>query len=111
MVAATIIPTTTSRKNQKRERDPQMHQTPKGNQWFFAMKMHLGVKNSGLIHSVVTTAAHVSDVVVAAELLHGEEKVGSMGMQATKALRSERRWQDERWTVPSHGTWEAPPLT
>ncbi len=51
-----------------------MHQTRKGNQWFFGMKGQTGVdKDSGLIHSVATTAVHVSDVVVAAELLHGEE--------------------------------------
>ncbi len=74
VVDATIIHAPISTKNEKRERDPQMHQTRKGNQWFFGMKGQTGVdKDSGLIHSVATTAAHVSDVVVAAELLHGEE--------------------------------------
>ena len=76
VVDATIIHTPTSTKNEKRDRDPQMHQTRKGSQWFFGMKVQIGVdKDSGLIHSVATTTAHVSDVVVAAELLHGEEKV------------------------------------
>ena len=82
---ATIIHAPTSTKNEKRERDPQMHQTRKGNQWFFGMKVHTGVdKDSGLIHSVATTSAHVSDVVMAAELLHGEEKVvyGDAGDQS-----------------------------
>ena len=101
IVDATIIHAPTSTKNEKRDQEPQMHQTYKGNQWFFGMKMQIGVdKDSGLIHSVATTAAHVSDVVVAVELLHGEEK-GSMGMPGTKALRSERRWQDQSWTVVS----------
>ena len=53
-----------------------MHQTKKGNQWYFGMKVHLGVDNdSGLIHSVVTTAANVHDLTPAAELLHGDEEV------------------------------------
>ncbi len=84
VVDATIIHTPTSTKNEKREREPEMHQTRQGNQWFFGMKVYLGVdKDSGLIHSVVTTVAHVSDGVVAAELLHGEEKVlyGDAGYQ------------------------------
>jgi IS5 family transposase len=61
-----------------------MHQTKKGNQWFFGMKSHLGVdKVSGLIHSVVTTAATVHDLSPAAELLHGDEQVvcGDAGYQ------------------------------
>ncbi len=81
---ATIIHAPTSTKNEEREREPQMHQTRKGNQWFFGMKGQIGVdKDSGLIHSVATTAAHVSDGVVAAERLHGEEKVlyGDAGYQ------------------------------
>jgi transposase, IS5 family len=53
-----------------------MHQTKKGNQWYFGMKVHIGVdKDSGLIHSVETTAANVHDLTPAAELLHGEEEV------------------------------------
>jgi IS5 family transposase len=58
------------------ERDPEMHQTKKGNQWYFGMKVHIGVdKDNGLIHSVETTAANVHDLTAAADLLHGEEKV------------------------------------
>ncbi len=80
VVDATIIHAPTSTKNEEREREPQMHQTRKGNQWFFGMKGQIGVdKDSGLIHSVATTAAHVSDGGMAAELLHGEEKVGLWG--------------------------------
>jgi transposase, IS5 family len=53
-----------------------MHQTKKGNQWYFGMKVHIGVDSeSGLIHSVETTSAHVHDLTSASELLHGEETV------------------------------------
>ena len=53
-----------------------MHQTKKGNQWYFGMKVHIGVDSeSGLIHSVETTAANVHDLTPAADLLHGEETV------------------------------------
>jgi IS5 family transposase len=61
-----------------------MHQTKKGNQWYYGMKVHIGVdKDSGLIHSVVTTAANVHDLISAAELLHGDEEVvsGDAGYQ------------------------------
>ena len=84
VVDATIIHAPTSTKNEKMDREPEMHQTRKGNQWFFGMKVQIGVnKNSGLIHSVATTSAHVSDGGMAAELLHGEEKVlyGDAGYQ------------------------------
>ena len=76
IVDATLIAAPSSTKNKKGERDPEMHQTKKGNQWYFGMKVHIGVdKNSGLIHSVVTTAANVHDLTPAAELLHGKEEV------------------------------------
>ena len=84
VVDVTIIHAPTSTKNEKRERDPQMHQIRKENQWFFGMKVQIGVdKDSGLIHPVATTAAHVSDGVAVAELLHREEKVvyGDAGYQ------------------------------
>jgi IS5 family transposase len=64
--------------------DPEMRKTKKGNQWYYGMKVHIGVdKDSGLIHSVVSTAANVHDFTPAAELLHGDEKVvyGDAGYQ------------------------------
>jgi IS5 family transposase len=71
-----LIAAPSSTKNEKGERDPEMHQTKKGNQWFFGMKVHIGVdKDTGLIHSVETTAANVHDLTPAADLLHGEETV------------------------------------
>ncbi len=76
IIDATLIAAPSSTKNEKRERDPEMHQTKKGNQWHFGMKVHIGVdKDTGLIHSVETTAANVHDLTPAAELLHGEEEV------------------------------------
>jgi len=74
VVDATIIAAPSSTKNGKGERDPEMHQAKKGNEWHFGMKMHTGVDaDSGLVHSVVCTAANESDVAHAHELLHGDE--------------------------------------
>jgi len=76
IIDATLIAAPSSTKNKDGKRDPEMHQTKKGNQWYFGMKIHAGVdKDSGLIHSVVTTAANVHDLTPAAKLLHGEEEV------------------------------------
>jgi IS5 family transposase len=76
IIDATLIAAPSSTKNEKGERDPEMHQTKKGNQWYFGMKVHIGVdKDTGLIHSVETTAASVHDLTPAVELLHGEETV------------------------------------
>jgi IS5 family transposase len=80
----TVIAAPSSTKHHAGKRDPEMHQTKKGNQWYFGMKVHAGVdKDSGLIHSVVVTAANVHDLTPAAELLHGEEEVvyGDAGYQ------------------------------
>ncbi len=75
IVDATIIAAPSSTKNQDGERDPEMHQTKKGNEWHFGMKMHIGVDDQdGLIHSIETTAANVHDLTAADQLLHGEEQ-------------------------------------
>ena len=74
IVDATIISAPSSTKNQDKARDPEMHQTKKGNQWYFGMKAHIGVDSrTKLIHSVVATAANVHDSQVLPDLLHGEE--------------------------------------
>ncbi len=74
VVDATLIAAPSSTKNQTGERDPEMHQTKKGNQWHFGMKAHIGVDaESGLVHTVRGTAANVNDVVEANSLLHGQE--------------------------------------
>lgn len=75
IVDATIIAAPSSTKNAEGERDPEMHQTKKGNQWFFGMKAHIGVDaDSGLVHTVTTTAANEADVEQVADLLHGKEE-------------------------------------
>lgn len=75
MVDATIINAPSSTKNKDKARDPEMHQTRKGNQWYFGMKMHIGADSqSKLIHSVVVTAANVHDKHALPELLHGQER-------------------------------------
>ena len=74
VVDATLISAPSWTKNAKGERDPEMHQTKKGNQWHFGMKAHIGVDaDSGLVHTVVGTAANAHDVTQASALLHGEE--------------------------------------
>jgi IS5 family transposase len=74
IVDATIIHAPSSTKNRKQERDPEMHQTKKGKQWYFGMKAHVGVDSkTKLIHSAVATAANVADSMVLPELLHGRE--------------------------------------
>ncbi|MEB1902716.1 IS5 family transposase [Xanthomonas campestris pv. campestris] len=74
IVDATLIAAPSSTKNADHARDPEMHQTKKGNQWYFGMKAHIGVDEfSGLVHHVHCTAANVADVTVTHALLHGKE--------------------------------------
>ena len=74
IVDATIINAPSSTKNARQERDPEMHQTRKGKQWYFGMKAHVGVDSqTKLIHSVAATAANAADCTMLPHLLHGEE--------------------------------------
>ncbi len=74
IVDASIISAPPSTKNKDRTRDPDMHQTKKGNQWYFGMKAHIGVDSrTKVIHSVAATAANVHDSTCLPDLLHGEE--------------------------------------
>jgi IS5 family transposase len=97
IVDATIIAAPSSTKNAEGERDPEMHQTKKGNQWHFGMKAHIGVDaDSGLVHTVTTTAANESDVEQIANLLHGKEEQvwadsGYRGAQA-RVQRENLQW-------------------
>lgn len=108
MVDATIIEAPHSTKNKTHARDPEMHQTKKGNEWHFGMKAHIGADiESGLVHSLHTTPANESDVAHTHEVLHGEEQVvfadaGYTGVekraevieaQAAGALHAEIDWQ------------------
>ena len=75
IVDASIIEAPSSTKNGAGERDPQMRQTKKGNEWYFGMKVHIGVDSeTGVVHSMSATSANVHDVTEAHRLLHGREK-------------------------------------
>ena len=84
IVDATIIEAPSSTKNRNQARDPEMHQTRKGNQWHFGMKAHIGLDSeTGIVHSMTTTAANAHDVTETHHLLHGKEEVvwGDAGYQ------------------------------
>jgi IS5 family transposase len=101
IVDATLIAAPPSTKNRAKARDPEMHQAKKGNQWYFGMKAHIGVDaESGLVHAVVATAAHVSDVSQTHKLLHGEETevLGDAGYQGVEK-REENRGTKVTWHV------------
>ena len=90
---ATLIAAPTSTKNKAKERDPEMHQTKKGNEWYFGMKAHIGVDaKTGMVHRVMATAANVNDLTEAHRLLHGEEQC-VWQMQGIRGWRSEQRTQ------------------
>ncbi len=75
IVDATIIHAPSSTKNSTGTRDPEMHQTRKGNQWYFGMKAHIGVDSKeGVVHSLCSTAASVADKHMLPDLLHGDER-------------------------------------
>ena len=100
VVDATLIGAPSSTKNAKGERDPEMHQVKKGNQWYFGMKAHIGVDaESGLVHTVKATAANASDVTEANALLHGEESdaFGDAGYQGAHKRADAR--PDVNWHV------------
>lgn len=99
IVDATIISAPSSTKNRQGERDPEMHHTAKGKQWYFGMKAHLGVDSrTKLIHTALASAANVADVAALPYLLHGEETRvwGDQGYQGQTAVirQHARRAQD-----------------
>ena len=101
IVDATIIEAPSSTKNRAGERDPEMHQTKKGNQWHFGMKAHIGVDSAtGIVHSMTTTAANAHDITEAHNLLHGGETVvwGDAGYQGVHK-REETQGLEVEWQV------------
>ena len=101
VVDATIIAAPSSTKNRSGERDPEMHQTKKGNQWYFGMKAHIGVDaETGIVHTLVTTSANINDVTQAHALLHGEERLafGDAGYQGVEK-REENRGRRVEWEI------------
>lgn len=101
IVDATIIAAPSSTKNASGGRDPEMHQTKKGNAWHFGMKLHVGVDEAfGLIHSLETTPANEADINVADKLLHGEEEAvwGDAGYQGIDK-RKEHQSREVDWFI------------
>jgi transposase, IS5 family len=112
IVDATIINAPSSTKNAKKQRDPQMHQTRKGKQWYFGMKVHTGTDaDSGLVHTVKGTAANVADVNVLGELLHGdEETLHGDSAYHSKELKAQAEANGIEFAVNQRGT-KSRPLT
>jgi IS5 family transposase len=99
IVDATIIAAPSSTKNAGGERDPEMHQAKKGKQWHFGMKAHIGVDaESGLVHTVVGTAANVNDVTQAGALLHGQE-VDAFGDAGYRGVHKREEAQGPQWHI------------
>lgn len=105
LVDATLIAAPSSTKNKTHERDTEMHQAKKGNQWHFGMKAHIGADDqSGLVHTVISTAAHVSDISQTADLMHGEEKrmgadAGYVGVEKRDEVKAKLK------AMPHAVTW------
>jgi len=97
-VDATLIAAPTSTKNKDKVRDPEMHSSKKGNQWYFGMKAHIGVDaESGLVHTVTGTAGHVHDINEGNALLHGQERMvfadaGYRGIEKRPDTKAGVRW-------------------
>lgn len=101
IVDATLINAPSSTKNKDGKRDPEMHPTKKGNQYYFGMKAHIGVDDeSGLVHSVVGTAANVADVTQVDKLLHGKENmVGADAGYTGVEKRPEHEGREVIWQI------------
>jgi IS5 family transposase len=110
IVDATIIDAPSSTKNAKKKRDPQMHQTRKAKQWYFGMKVHIGVDtDSGLVHTLRATAANVADVNVLGELLHGdEESLHGDSAYHSRQLKAQAQASGIEFNVNERGTRHRP---
>ena len=110
IVDATIINAPSSTKNEKKERDPEMHQTRKGKQWYFGMKVHTGTDvDSGLVHTVCATSANVADVNVLGELLHGQEQsLHGDSAYHSKSLQAQAEASGIAFNVNQRGTKTRP---
>ena len=95
MVDATLIPAASSTKNEAGSRDPEMHQTKKGNQWYFGMKIHVGADvDSGVAHTVTVTAANTADITELPKLLREDDQVifGDAGIARASTSVAAARW-------------------
>jgi IS5 family transposase len=105
IVDATIIAAPSSTKNATGQRDPEMHQTKKGNQWYFGMKAHIGVDaGTGYVHSVTATAANIHDLDEAANLVRGDDEVvycdaGYQGAPRRPEIAQDEHLSKVEWRV------------
>lgn len=104
IVDATIINAPSSTKNRENTRDPEMHSTRKGNQYYFGMKVHVGTDTRGITHTLVVTNAGVHDIKEIDHLVHGEEKViyGDKGY-ASQKKKQEYENKGVKWCVNLRG--------
>jgi IS5 family transposase len=105
IVDATIIAAASSTKNRDSARDPEMHQTRKGNQWYFGMKAHTGVDaGTGYVHSVSVTAANVHDLDQAATLVRADDQVvyadaGYQGVEKRRDIAADEHLSTVEWRI------------
>ena len=108
IVDATIINAPSSTKNAQKARDPEMHQTKKGNEWRFGMKCHIGVDaGSGLVHTMTVTAANEHDITETAKLLHEDDRVvygdsGYLGVQKRPEITSNEHFSKIDFRINRH---------
>jgi len=108
IVDATLISAPSSTKNEKKERDPEMHQTKKGNEWYFGMKCHVGVDaGSGYVHSMETSAANVHDITVASQLIREDDEVvygdsGYIGIEKREEVKSSPHLSTKEYRINRH---------
>jgi IS5 family transposase len=105
IVDATIISAPSSTKNKEGQRDPEMHQTKKGNQWYHGMKVHAGVDaGSGYIHTITGTAANVHDIEETARLLRDDDEVcygdaGYTGIEKREEIAGNERYSNVEFRI------------
>jgi len=112
IVDATIISAPSSTKNKSKERDSEMRQTRKGNEWHFGMKCHIGVDaGSGYVHTIEATAANVSDIAMAHKLFREDDEVGYVGLEKREEIRTDTHLAGIEYqltTVPEAcATWKS----
>lgn len=105
IVDATIIAAPSSTKNAKGERDPEMHQTKKGNQWYHGMKVHAGVDaGTGYVHTITGTAANVHDSTEASKLIRNDDEImygdsGYLGVPAQNAIKQDEHHKNMKFEI------------
>ena len=111
IIDATIIAAPSSTQNATGERDPEMHQTKKGNQWYFGMKAHIGVDaGTGYVHSVSATAANVHDLDESVNLVRDDDEVvyadaGYQGVERRREVAENEHLSGVEWRVAARKGW------